>query len=327
MKSISQILRAEKKQFNILCACTHERYETGLAKTGHNFYAIHDINHIKNWNTTYAPIPNNYVLLDCRNGIHMPTDVDFDLVLSQNKFSQFQTLQPIAKDLGIPVVSLEHTVPPPNSFRWTMERARMRGHKNVFITEYSIPQWKFEDDENASVIYHCVDTDLFKPLDQFHRRICRILTVGNDIINRDMFLNSKQQFKVTQDLPHIHVGDTPGYSEAAKDTQELADFYANSRIFLNTHHVSPVPTSLLEAASAGCAIVSCNTCGIPEIFTDGYDCLLVDTDEEMRAALEELIQDEERAMALGNRARQTILEKCNTDRFVKDWNEIFESVI
>lgn len=322
------ILRAATRKsgtpLNILTAPTHERYESGLALTGHNFYGIQG-QHIKDWKEIYAPRPHNYHILD---GENLPIEVEFDLVLSQNKFGQFQKLERLAKLLHLPLISMEHTLPHP---QWGPEyiahTLQMRGQLNIFITDYSIEKWQWNDLGDTIVIPHMVDSDVFTP--DGNSRKNHILTVANDYIGRDWCLNFSSYKRVCIDkgLPVRPVGDTPGLSKAAKDTKELVHEYQTSSIFLNTAHVSPIPTSLLEAMSCGCAVVSCNTCAIPEYISHGVNGFLYNTDSEMYRCLELLLEKPDLAIQFGQKARETILRKCNKTDFINRWNTAFEFVI
>ena len=333
MRLMSSILRQATRQdepLNIITFPTHERYESNLVKTGHNFYGYREGN-IKSWNTNYAPVPDNYILLDDRRGeAQIPLDVDFDLVLSQNKFGQFQKAQPIAKLLNIPLVSLEHTLPMP---QWSPEQrsqlCNMRGLINVFISDYSISQWNFAKTNDVRVIKHCVDTEMFKPAYsiEFDKRYNRILSVVNDWIGRDWCCGFKLWQRVIAGLPACPVGDTQGLSKPASSMKELVDFYAYSRIFINTSTVSPVPTSLLEAMACGCAVVSTENCMIPEVIEHGVNGFMTNDETEMRGYLEQLLNDEELALQMGLKARQTILDEFSVKRFTSEWNEIFNEVI
>ena len=184
--AMSSILRASTRdpneKLNILTFPTHERYETGLAKTGHNFYAYR-AEGIKDWNETYAPLPENYTLLNPNMGnAQLPTHVDFDLVLSQNKFGQFQKAQELAALLHLPLVSLEHTLPVPEWGDNIMNAVQnMRGNVNIFISSFSIGEWGWEDKQDTAVITHGIDTDLFCTTDK--DRDQQILSVVNDWIN------------------------------------------------------------------------------------------------------------------------------------------------
>lgn len=308
---------------NILTFPTHERYETNLCKTGHNFYAAR-AKGIKDWKTVYAPIPDNYILLDPKLADAQITDhLDFDIVLSQNKFGQFQIAKQIARSLHLPMISLEHTLPHGMWDMGSRPEASMRGDINVFISDYSIEKWGFERTSDVRVVKHCVDSNMFKPEEFSSSRENRILSVVNDWINRDWCCNFQGWARVTKDLPVFPVGDTAGLSKAAASTEELISFYANSRIFINTSTISPVPSSLLEAMSCGCACVTTATCMIPEIITNGVNGFITNDEKEMRYYLELLLKDEALANQLGAAARQTIEEKFSVARFVQEWNDIF----
>lgn len=188
---VTAILRLATRKpgepLNILCAPTHEAYETSLSKTGHNFYAFgHES--FKTWNPSFRKVPDNYTILDASKGVaQIPLWLDLDIVLSQNKFGQYQVLSQVARQLHLPMVSLEHTLPFPGWDNNTVQQIRnMRGHVNVFISEYSIGQWNWDCKDDTEIIHHSIDVDTFCPAynDDFKRKGV-ILSVVNDWINRD----------------------------------------------------------------------------------------------------------------------------------------------
>lgn len=306
-----------KDTINCLTAATHERYQSGFSDLrGVHFHMLHDEQFVK-WNTGTAPIPSNHTLWE-----NLPP-ITFDFVLSQNKFGQFQKLAPIANAMNIPLISLEHTLP---ATQWPKEHiqklGQLKGNVDVFISDYSRKAWGFP---NAVVIPHMVDTDVFTVGNKERKK--HILTVANDYIGRDWCLNFSQYKRVTQGLPTRPVGNTPGLSKGTSSLDELVNEYQTSRIFLNTAHVSPIPTSLLEAMSCGSAVVSCNTCAIPEYIQHGENGLLANNDKEMRSYLLLLLQDKELATRLGENARKTIEEKCNKELFLNNWTNLFRSVL
>ena len=63
-KTMGIINRATKsdRKYNILTFDTHERYQTQLCKTGHNFYSFRYDN-CKEWDETYGKLPSNYYVL------------------------------------------------------------------------------------------------------------------------------------------------------------------------------------------------------------------------------------------------------------------------
>lgn len=344
--AMSSILRASTRRgdekLNILTFPTHERYETGLAKTGHNFYAYR-AEGIKDWNETYAPLPENYTLLNPSMGnAQLPTHVDFDLVLSQNKFGQFQKAHELAKLLHLPLVSLEHTLPVPQWGEDIMSAVQsMRGDINIFISAYSIDEWGWKDFDDTAVITHGIDTDLFRPANTEKNNQAReevslgnladdwesvsisrcILSVVNDWINRDWCCGFYKWRRVIEGLPYKVVGDTPGLSKPAASTEELVATYQNNRIFLNTSTISPVPTALMEAMSCGCAVVSTDTCMIPEVIEHGVNGFITNDENQMKQHLVDLLNDEEMCKEIGENARKSIVEKYSMDTFVSNWNK------
>ncbi len=321
---VSSITRqaTNKGPLNILCGDTHERYQFMLAKTGHNFYSFGHQN-FKTWDTTYSAIPENYVQLDGRLGSkQIPLYMDFDLVLSQNKFGQFQIFEQIAKQLHIPLVSLEHTLPIP---QWEPARfqhlKQMRGCINVFISEFSLGAWLWGMDDDVRIIHHGVDTELFSNTES--KRHAHILSVVNDWRNRDHCCNFQGWQRITQGLPVKVWGDNPGLSIPTNSPHHLAREYNSSRIFLNTSTVSPIPTSLLEAMSCGCACVSTATCMIPNIIKHGVNGFISNNESELRGYVEALLGNEELAKKLGVEARKTVQEMFGVESFLNKWNEVF----
>lgn len=324
---ISKCNRVRNRKLNILVCPTHERYESGLAKTGHNFYSFRGKN-IKEWYTKYAPIPDNYTILSGEGLDQIPKNIEFDLVLSQNQFGQFPVLKEISQYYQIPLVTLCHTMP---CSAWTPEIidsvSECFGDVNIFISEYSKKSWEnlCGTIKNAIVIGHMTDTTIFNHKSKSREN--KILTVANDYIGRNSVLNFDQYLKVTNGLPTFPVGDTKGFSEKAKSVDELVDFYNSFKIFLNTAHVSPIPMSVLEAMACGNIVVSCNTCAIPEYIEHGVNGFLADNDTDMRAVLESLINVDEKYLShMRENAVKTIKEKCSQEVFLSKWNKIFYEV-
>lgn len=323
--------RDSNKPLNILTFCTHERYETGLCKTGNSFFAWQGPN-IKTWNPRYAPVPKNYNILDGRLlDAQFPQWLEVDLVLSQNKFGQYSIANKVARQLQCPLVTLEHTLPTPDlsrSGQWYL--SQMKGDLDVFISEYSIEKWGWKAGENVEVVHHGVDTELFKPGDESKREDL-VCSVVNDWINRDWCCGFKIWQDTTgwpkSDLPLNVWGDTAGLSKSANGVEELVTQYQRSKIFLNTSLISPVPTVLLEAMSSGCAVVSTDTCMIPEFIKHGENGFLGKTATELRGYVDMLRSDDTLRKQMGEAARATIVNNFSMDKFVNKWNEVFRKAI
>lgn len=325
MKSpISSILhRAHKKdKYNILTFPTHERYQGNLAKTGHEFYLFHGPN-IKTWNPTFGKVPNNHTLLNGAKQIgQLPEHIDFDFILCQSNGGQLPASRQLAQLLHLPVIQLEHTTTMP---QWSQAqiidiKKHTKTDINVFISEYNRDKWLYQPEE-AEIIHHCIDTDIF--LYSTSPRKNHILTVANEYVARDWCMGFSIYQRITQKLPTFPVGDTTGLSKPAESIEQLAQFYQNSRIFLNTSTHSPIPTSLLEAMACGCAVVSTATCMIPEIIQNGVNGFISNDEYRLREYLEMLLKDEGLANRLGQAAASTIKERFGVTQFVNKWNMVF----
>ena len=303
-------------KYNILTFPTHERYETQLCKTGHNFYSLNFSNQPKYWNKSQTSVPTNYFIL--------PKDLiceylNYDFILVQSKFWQFELARKINNILNVPIIVLEHTLP--TSKQQAVFR-NLLGDINIFISNFSKNAWGI--DKNSFVIKHSVDTKTFNNYEQ--ERDNKILTVANDFINRDYCLNFGGWKRVTANLPVTLVGDTEGLSSAANSIDELVNIYNNHSIYFNSSTLSPIPCSLLEAMACGCAVVSTATCMIPEIIENGVNGFISNDENELRQFLENLLLDQELARKIGNNARNTIITKFTEEKFIHNWNRMFKLI-
>lgn len=322
---LHQATKKENDKLNILCSPTHERYEGNLACTNAEFYAYR-AQGIKDWNKNFGPLPNNYHLLPYydNNGDllkTLPIYVNFDFILCQSKMGQYQYHKNLSKLMGLPLLVLEHTLP---SKEWEPQNLsklkEMKGDINIFISEYSRSKWGWTEKE-AEVIYHGIDTEIFKPLNLPRKQ--HVLSVVNDWVNRDWCCGFRLWQASTQGLPVRTVGDTPGLSLPASSLEDLVNEYNSSQVFINTSLISPIPTSLLEAAACGCAIISTNNCAIPELIKHGENGFLANDPAEINYYAKELLLHPDLCIEFGMKARQSVLEKFNKETFVKKWDQIF----
>ena len=327
LQTMSIINRATHKnqKYNILTFDTHERYQTQLCKTGHNFYSF-GYEGAKEWDSTYAPKPKNYYTLP-KNSIIKA--VQFDLILSQRKFGQFQAAHQINSMFKVPIVSLEHTLPIPG---WPDEQLetfkRMTGDVNVFISEYSTKKWGMKCDN--TVVHHSVDSEVFKPAAVERKPV--VLSGVNDFANRDYCCNYSGWQRITEAIKQQDIGldiklvgnCSQGLSKPAKSVQDLVNEYSSCQMFLNTSTISPVPSCLLEAMSCGCPVVSTATCMIPEIIENGVNGFMSNDEAELQGYIKQLSEDEELRVRMGEEARKTILEKFSEQNFIDNWNKIFD---
>tara|TARA_B100000700_G_scaffold260782_1_gene296383 strand:- start:7564 stop:8592 length:1029 start_codon:yes stop_codon:yes gene_type:complete len=307
----------EPEKYNILTFAAHERYQSQLAKTGHNFYLFQS-DGVKNWNNDYAPLPDNHYILP-RETLYK--GLSFDMILSHSKFGQFQMSELINKNLGLPIISLEHTVPTPNlKQEWLDEIKNMTGDIDVFISEYSKGVWDLNTDE-YEIVHHSVDTETFKP--RSIEKKPYVLSVVNDFVNRDYCCNYSGWVRITEGLDTRLVGDNGDIGSPASSVDDLVNEYNSAQVFLNTSTFSPIPSVVLEAMACGSAVVSTATCMIPEIIEHGVNGMISNDESELRSYIEQLLSDKDLREKIGKAAKETILNKFTEESFLNNWNKIF----
>lgn len=108
--------------------------------------------------------------------------------------------------------------------------------------------------------------------------------------------------------------------------QALRDLYASSAIFAFPSLHDNFPVVLLEALSAGCAVVTNNVTGMPEVTADA--ALLVKPHDVvgLRAAIARLMGDSELRAELGTRAQRRIGE-LSWKRILEQHVDLYERVV
>lgn len=103
---------------------------------------------------------------------------------------------------------------------------------------------------------------------------------------------------------------------------ELTALLRSADIFVSASHHEGIPLSLLEALSEGLASISTNVGGIPEIVTDGRDCLLVSPQSpvELREAMMCLLVDVE----MRDRISAGALEASSNNDAAHYWDGILD---
>jgi glycosyltransferase involved in cell wall biosynthesis len=108
------------------------------------------------------------------------------------------------------------------------------------------------------------------------------------------------------------------------DPAAMPAVYAGADIYLNASVVDNQPVSILEAFAAGLTVVSTATGDIGAMVRDGETGLLVPPRDPgaMAAAVDSLLEDPARALALSRSARQEA-EKYTWARVREEWASVY----
>ena len=306
------------EKIKVLTGATHERYQSYFADLPFEFILL-DFDKWKKWDFRYASLPANHTIVKT-----LTPDICPDVILSQQKFGQYQLFSEMAKMLKVPFISMEHMLP---NLAWPKKRIQemstMIGHTNVFLSEFSRKAWKL-DPQICTIIPQCVDGDLFRSSNI--NRSYSILSVVNEFDDREGPCNYSGWLKTTEGLQTKLVGTSKsGISVPAKDVNELVNIYNSHYIFLNTSRNSTMPFSVFEAMACGCVVVSTATTMIPDVIKSGYNGFLYDIDhpEDGKRILKSLCSaDKESLLEIGQNARNTVIEKFNKAQFLEKWTNV-----
>ena len=305
------------KRLKILTCPTHESHATMLSGLDHDFYFLTGPQ-IKNWDFHTKPLPSNHYLLT-KPYPPFPQGLEIDLLFAQEPTSLQRFLE-IKQQLGIPVLSLTHTMPPKGINDKQLNRLKtLRANHHVYITEFSKNAWCGQP--NDQVIYHGINTEVFKGWNGLTAQ--HGISVVNQFASRDIFCGWTEWQQVAKTTPMKLVGENPGLSESAKSTEDLVQQLCSARYFLNTSKWSPIPLSLLEAAACGCPIITTNHQEIGKFFKHEENCLVANTAEEMITATVRLQTDTALCQLLGAAARETVLKHFDYMRFLAEWDQAF----
>ena len=335
-RSVRSLMRRRQphEPLNILTFATHERYEENLCKTGHNFYSLR---FGKEWDTTYAPVPDNYHIVD-----KIPEYVDIDLVLSHTSCNRIQAAHDLLTgtrggygQLPVPILRHCHVLP---DIRFdTKQEISSFGEipvdTNSFISNFSRDAWGFSED-NANVVEHGIDTEFWGEPYSDKTMLYKdsyVLSVVNEFPTRDWCCGFELWKAVASSIPCRVVGKCTGqhagFSQPAESREHLRQLYQTAPVFLNTSIHSPVPTVMMEAMACGCPVVTTGTCMIPEIIEHGVNGIIANDAESMRIWCKKLLQEPDFARKIGEAGRKTIHQRYNLDRFVQSWNKLFYKTI
>jgi len=111
------------------------------------------------------------------------------------------------------------------------------------------------------------------------------------------------------------------------DYQRMPGLLDASDIYLNANDLDNMPSSLIECMAAGVAVVSTNAGGIPYVVTNEQTGLLVacNDHEAMAHAAIRLLEDEELAAAISNRARREA-EKYQWSAVRDEWLGLYQQL-
>ena len=191
--------------------------------------------------------------------------------------------------------------------------------------------------DNIEVIYHSVDTELFKP----EKKRLNVLYVGRleeekgilDLITlSEEFKNITFTFVGNGKLKPLIKGDNIEYFGEIWNREKLANVFNQSSIFvLNSYKTENweevFGLSVLEAMSSGLAVISTDCIGPKRIITNGEDGFLIPQRNIniLRDKLNLVIKDNKIRERLGKNGRKKVLENYDIKKIGEKWEKFLSN--
>lgn len=111
------------------------------------------------------------------------------------------------------------------------------------------------------------------------------------------------------------------------NSPEFREVYETSTIFVHPSSAESFGIVLLEAMSAGCAIITTNTTGCSEVVGDTALLVRSENSEDIKQALLKLIDNDKLKSELGVKARKRAEEEFTWEKIAKQYEKVFNQAL
>jgi glycosyltransferase involved in cell wall biosynthesis len=108
---------------------------------------------------------------------------------------------------------------------------------------------------------------------------------------------------------------------------DLPSFIARYRFFFNPIRYTSFGLAVCEAMMIGLPIAGMATTEMPAVFTNGVNGIVHNDIDHLIFQMKKMINDRSYAREIGERGRETVRSRFNIQRFTRDWELIFRSLI
>ncbi|MCB9043873.1 MAG: glycosyltransferase family 4 protein [Chitinophagales bacterium] len=115
-----------------------------------------------------------------------------------------------------------------------------------------------------------------------------------------------------------------GWLDNASDTYR--QLLSKAAVYVLVSEKENASKALLEAMSAGCAVITSNVAGCPETVADAGITIAPDNTDLLRKTLLDLLNNPEKIADLGKKARARIVENYNWDKLIASYIAVLEKV-
>jgi len=253
-------------------------------------------------------------------------DADFDCVLFQSRRNFLEDQTEILSDeqMRLPRIYLEHD-PPQEHPTNTPHPLDDPDALLVHVTPFNALMW-----DSGRTPTRVIEHGVFTPKGVRHTgELERGIVVVNHLKRRGRRLGLDVFERLRDEAPLDLVGmdaeSLGGVGEVPP--LELARFASRYRFFLNPIRYTSLGLAVIEAMMIGLPILGLATTEMVTVIENGVSGFLATDPDRLIEPMRELLADPAEARRMGERARLAALERFSIDRFAREWEEVFSTVV
>lgn len=252
-------------------------------------------------------------------------DVDADVIVLQRPrdYDLAREWMGVTPGVDIPAVYVEHNAPQGEINAMRHPAADWPGVHIVHVTHFNELFWDCGD-RRTSVIEHGIVDPGYRYTGELHscavvinepQRRARV--TGTDLLERF-------QSSVPIELFGMGAGARGGFENLPQE--RLHDEMARRRVYLHPIRWTSLGLALIEAMHLGMPVVALATTEVPEAVPDGTGIVSTNI-RTLIESLNQLLGDPQRCLELGRKARDHARRRYGLERFLEDWDRLFEEAL
>jgi len=229
----------------------------------------------------------------------------------------------ITPGVDVPAIYVEHNAPQGLITQMRHPLADVRGVSFVHVTHFNDLFWDCGDSRT-----HVIEHGVVDPGYRYTGEVAKAAVVINEPERRARVTGTDLVDRIASTIPvelfGMGAGARGGYENLRQ--AELHEQLARRRVYFHPIRWTSLGLSLIEAMHLGMPVVALATTEVPEAVPDGAGITSTNV-RSLAQALRELLNDADRAKQLGLRARAHARERYGLERFLRDWDALFEETL
>lgn len=254
--------------------------------------------------------------------LHLDQQCITDALWERGKGNVYRELD---KQIDVPKIVIMHGTPYyPEEFdsdSEVVERVKEIIGDNIMVvnSHRAREQWGF-----GHTIIHGLDPNDWLDLPKEPRVITMLSPAGLDKYYDRTFLSAIREELEERDINHCHITIDVSFN----NFNDYREFLGRSLIYINPTRESPMPRARTEAMLSGCCVLTTPHQDADTFIKDGKNGFLIKRNPVIVANLvEELINDYQRVIRVGQEGKKTAQKLFGVERFNKEWTDLINKTL